>query len=136
MQKILLFTVLLMFSSLAKSQDTIKATFISINKYATTIDNLLLQMNSSIKADRHTEIHQQLTDIKTALLSIETELQYLPDEYYNSFAPVVASFKTEADEFEKLTLKKSFLDKDKRIIAKKLSLEQIDEVLKLKLPKH
>ena len=28
------------------------------------------------------------------------------------------------------------LDKDKRIIAKKLSLEQIDEVLKLKLPKH
>lgn len=101
MQKILLLSVLLMFFSHVKSQDTIKATLITINNYATNIEETLFKINNSIKG-KAVGIQQSTNDIQGTLNSIEKELQYLPDDYFNILSPVVDSFKADIDAFNKL----------------------------------
>jgi hypothetical protein len=124
MKKILLFSVLLLFSSRVISQDAIKATLININKQATVIDAALLKINSSIKTDRHAEMEQLAESIKAALNSMKKELQYLPDEYNNGLSTAVSSFQTDTDNFKKLTAKREFLDKDKLLQQAFFGLQQ------------
>jgi transglutaminase/protease-like cytokinesis protein 3 len=127
MGKIFLLSVSLLFSSWVVSQESIKATLININKYATVIDKALLKINGSIKADRHTEMEQQAEVIKTALNSVAKELPYLPGEYADMLSGPVTSFQTDIDKFEKLTLKKQFLDKDKLLDKGYKDLQQWQE---------
>ena len=127
MEKFFLLSVSLLFSSWVVSQEPIKAALMNINKYATVIDKALLKINGSIKADRHTEMEQQAEVIKTALNSVVKELSYLPGEYAAMLSGPVTSFQTDIDKFEKLTLKKQFLDKDKLLDKGYKDLQQWQE---------
>ena len=91
------------------------------------IDKALLKIDGSIKADRHTEMEQEAEVIKTALNSVVKELPNLPGEYAYMLSGPVTSFQTGIDKFEKLTLKKKFLDKDKLLDKGYKDLQQWHE---------
>lgn len=133
MQKILFCSVLLIFYLHVKSQDSIEAVLIGINKHAINIDESLFKINGSIKADRHSEMEQQTKDVKAALYSIVKEMKNLPGEYYNILVNPVTSFQTGIDEFEKLTLKGRLFDKDKLLNQGFMGLQQNQNELRTAL---
>src|SRR3954447_11018829 len=113
MQKIGMLFILVMFSSLAKSQGSTDYTLNNIKNYATHIEDSYLAINSSTATDKQQEVMQQAENIKGYIDSIEGEMEYLPDEYYYHLSSLVSSYKTDVDELTKLVANKDFTGKDK-----------------------
>src|SRR3954464_169316 len=124
MQKIGILVILVMFSSLAKSQDSTDYTLNNIKNYASHIEESYLTINSNTATDKQQAVVQQAENIKGYIDSIEEEMEYLPDEYYYHLSSLVSSYKTDVDEFEKLVSNKDFTGKDKFLSRAFTGLQQ------------
>lgn len=124
MQKIWILLILGMCWSLAKSQDSTDYTLNNIKQYATHIDGSFTVISNSIEASKQQAVVQHAENIKALIDSIEEEMQYLPDEYYYRLSPLVSSYHTDVDEFEKLLLNKDFQGKDKFLTTALNGLQQ------------
>lgn len=98
---------------LGKTQEVEKAVFLSINKEATAIDELLLKMNASLKKDKHKELEQQIHAIETALETIQKKSNELSLENSEKIYAITKVFKTDLSGFEKLPNKGKMFDNDK-----------------------
>jgi hypothetical protein len=124
MQKTFILVILVMFSSLAKSQDSTDYTLNNIKTYATHIEESFLVISNNIEGGKQQPVVQQAENIKAYIDSIEEEMEYLPDEYYYRLSSLVSSYHTEVDEFEKLVVNKDFQGKDKFLARAITSLQQ------------
>jgi hypothetical protein len=124
MQKTFILVILIIFSSLAKSQDSTDYTLNNIKQYALYIEQSFLKISNNIEADKQQAVVQQSENIRANIDSIEEEMQYLPDEYYYRLSSLVSSYHTDVDEFEKIVLNKDFPDKDKYLAKSITSLRQ------------
>lgn len=120
----------LLLPSLAKSQENAKAVFLSINKQASAIDNLLGQMSNSLKKDRHKEMLQQSREMEGALEAIEKLANGLPLENSDKIFGLIKAFKTDLAGLNKLVQKGGFLDKDKALATPFASLKSRQEALR------
>src|SRR4051794_39062647 len=100
MQKLLILFILVIFSSLVKSQDSTDYTLNNIKQYALHIEQSLFIISNNSEADKQQAVVQQAENIKAYTDSIEEEMQYLPDEYYYRLSSLVSSYHTDAEEFE------------------------------------
>ncbi len=113
----------LMMPLLVKSQQDTKAVFLSINKQASSIDEALLKINTSLKKDRHKDAEQQTHDIEIMLASIEKQSNALALETAKEISSITGGFKTDMDDFEKLLHKSKLFDNDKALISSLTSLK-------------
>lgn len=124
MQKIWILFILVMCSSLAKSQDSTDYTLNNIKKYATHIEESFSIISSNTAVDKQQAVVQQAEKIKVYIDSTKEEMQYLPDEYYYRLSSLVSSYHTDVDEFEKLLLNKDFPGKDTFLVKAFTGLQQ------------
>jgi len=124
MQRIWMLAVLIIFSSLAKSQDSTDYTLNNIKKYGSHIAASFSTISSNIERDKQQLLAPQAENIKVYIDSIEEEMEYLPDEYYYHLSPFVSAYRTDIDEFEKLVLNQDFTDKEKFLAKSFTSLQQ------------
>src|SRR4051812_24693366 len=124
MQKLSIVFILVIFSSIAKSQDSTDYTLNNIKQYASHIAQSSLIIGNNLETDKQQGVVQQAENIKAYIDSIEEEMQYLPDEYYYRLSLLVSSYHTDVEEFEKIVLNKDFQDKDKYLARAFTSLQQ------------
>ena len=125
MQKVSIVFILVLFSSLVKSQDdSTDFTLNNIKKYVTHIEASLSGINSNITADKQQAVAQQAEDIKGYIDSVAEEMEYLPDEYYYPLSPIISSYRADVVEFKKLVLNNNFPGKDKLLTKASASLQQ------------
>lgn len=106
-----------------KSQEAVKAVFLSINREASSIDELLVKMNVSLKKDKHKEMEQQTHAIETALTAIEKQANDLSLENSEKIYALTRAFRTDLTNFEKLVHKGGMFDNDKSMTAAFVSLK-------------
>jgi hypothetical protein len=129
MQKTAILVILVMFSLLAKSQDSTDYTLNNIKRHATHLEQSLPLINTNIQAGNQQAVVQQAENIKLYIDSMEEEMQYLPDEYYFHLSSLVSAYHTDIDEFEKLILNKDFQGKDKYLSKALTSVQQRQNAL-------
>ncbi len=123
MQKVLIFFMLVLTSLLAKSQDSTDFTLTNINRYAMNIEESLFVIGGNLKADKYEALSYGSEYIKAYIDSIDTEMEYLPDEYYYRLSPIVNSYHRDINEFQKLA-NAEFPDKSEELSSSFNNLQQ------------
>lgn len=122
-QKLILLLAVIMYSCLAKSQDSTNYTLSNIKKYASRMNESVSTLGNRTGDERNTQL-QAAEKLKVFSDSIEGEMEYLPDDYYFRLSPLVSAYRADIDEYGKLAINDDFEGKEKLLSAALSGLQQ------------
>jgi hypothetical protein len=102
MKKINLLCVLMIFSLVGKGQETVKSVIRDMNKNATVLDKLILEMEKNIKQGKYYEmLPTQVGIMNEELTALDQKLRSLDEPKRSVVATILYTYHTNVDNFKK-----------------------------------
>lgn len=110
--KITLTITILIFSLLsAMGQDTVS----KMRQEISTAENVLYQIETSMKKDKHKEMKEQMHEFNNAVAKLEDQKVYLQSKHIAGMTIKIDDLKVTTAAFDKITHKSKLFDKDKKL---------------------
>lgn len=107
----------------ARGQTTAQDAVFKMKQEALTAENILVQMEYSVRKDKHKEMEVQIHDLEKSLAALQDQTVYLNKDHKDGLTAKINDMKPTISAFKKIVHKSRLFDKDKELKSEFQRLE-------------